>query len=522
MISIVDTTTKRKLKKTVWLSLFLGAFLLQVLLPPSAHRFFQQRAQRPILVVDVFKGKAYAEDTERVFVFGPYVPLSPGKYRVAFTLRTADSGLPQPVAKIEVVARRAQNKYASRTLYGTDFVSSGEYQDFDLQFATMLGERDFEFRIIYMGISRLWAEKISVTQLQGYSQSEAEGANLIKGYNEDKIVTKNFLKGSTHREISVVDPMLSRRTGYLVSDSRAASGRAWVAWPRMTKKDAEPKVPPGQPWKISGPWLLLILGLIVGCFLVPVLALLYKDLVVAPAVAGELARQLLERTRGLLVATSAGHGGSWIFLRKALVVGGLVAGTILSVFSEGTVLWGFTVRSGYFFGAYVVLSLFWGIGSMTAIGIGSLLLAGSPLLLIYQQEQHAATIGTIAYYFLIFGVVWRLKEYLAEIRLVEEAASAKVALERKLVAVTPEGELNRQVFLAEKSRPFPGSRTGRLHRKRKKIKHRLALVIVLLFAASFVTGIFFWVKPLGRAARSPAVTNPSARAGEPDPGEIQE
>lgn len=358
-------------------------------------------------------GRAYAQDKGEIFVFGPYVPLSPGKYEITFTLRAANNKTSQPVAFIELVTQNGQKSFAFQTIKGTDFGSPRKYQAFSLQLDTTQGAKDFEFRIKYLGGSRMWAEKIGITRLERYSKGEAAGAELIKGATTSRVVNEeeSFLKTLRHRELKIDDPILSRRIGYLVFDSKASTGQAWLVEPWMVKTSS------AEPWKISPPWtkqprriwlqqikaepfLFLSLGFITGCIFALMGIFIYRR--VKPREGDS--KSLINR------ATIQ------YFSKRHAVVLMLLTGIVLSLFLGDVSVLGISTLGGYLLVLYLILSLVRKMDSRIPIAVALLFLASCPFFLIAGQKELAERAAIYAYSFLIIGVVFQFKEYIAETR----------------------------------------------------------------------------------------------------------
>lgn len=448
---------------------------------------------------------AYAQDYAKPFVFGPYIPLSPGKYQVTLTLKVEDNKTTQPVANLEVIADKAQRVFASRAISAADFKFPGRYQSFDLQFETTAGARDFEFRISYCGSLKLWAEKISITQLQGYSEQEAMGTDLIRGYSKNKIIpeTESFLKDSKQKEMRIDDKRLSRRMGYLVSDPQASCGRAWLVKPSMVQiTDAPapaapgtslqakipkiirlprvPKMAPIKSLKISNPWMLFVFGLITGYMLALISALVYRRILFSRL------RQLRRRLSSWTLKDIKTYA---LRLGKRSTLIALAVGIIISVYSENLVLFGFVVKGAYLFVSYVVLSVVWNSDPRALVAVGLVLLVSSSLSLTLGQEQWAERAAIYVYYFLILGTIFQLVEHAEEDRQVTEVAEE----------VSPQAPGNRwsqkrwmlpRISLVKGQAYVSGEGPSRL--KLNKIK-RLVIAVAAVFLLGGVTiwGVFF-------------------------------
>ncbi len=93
-------------------------------------------------------------------LFGPYVPLSKGKFKVVFRLKTAGAAK-DAVARIEVVADKGKAVLAARDLHGGDFKTANRYQEFELDFKTADDRyEDAEFRLLNYGNADIWVDNL--------------------------------------------------------------------------------------------------------------------------------------------------------------------------------------------------------------------------------------------------------------------------------------------------------------------------------------------------------------------------
>ncbi len=102
---------------------------------------------------------AQAEGRSGYLVFGPHVPLSPGKYRVTYKLR-AETKSDQLLAKIDVCAREGNKVLVEKELKGSDFNQAAQYQEFLLEFELDQVEK-VEFRVWHEDVKNgLWSDTI--------------------------------------------------------------------------------------------------------------------------------------------------------------------------------------------------------------------------------------------------------------------------------------------------------------------------------------------------------------------------
>jgi uncharacterized membrane protein len=110
-------------------------------------------------------GAAHEEGKDAV-TFGPYTALEPGRYRVSFLLKTDQPpGGAQPVATVDVFSTALAGTLGQLDVRGADFTTPGAYQSFSFEFTVSKPLDDVEYRVMYHGPGRLWADAIDVTWL---------------------------------------------------------------------------------------------------------------------------------------------------------------------------------------------------------------------------------------------------------------------------------------------------------------------------------------------------------------------
>lgn len=99
--------------------------------------------------------------------YGPYTDLPPGKYRVAYALKTDRVGVDERVATVDVFTHRDGGPpRAMREITGREFDTADRYQVFDLEFESDKPLEDLEFRVFYAGQGTLGLDVIRVTPVE--------------------------------------------------------------------------------------------------------------------------------------------------------------------------------------------------------------------------------------------------------------------------------------------------------------------------------------------------------------------
>lgn len=104
-------------------------------------------------------------DGKTALIFGPYVRIHPGRYRVEFTMKSGDNTLPGHLATLDVFTHEDGYPRAMRNITGADFTAPDHYQSFALDFETDHTLEDVEFRVQYGGQGELWLDRIDLTPL---------------------------------------------------------------------------------------------------------------------------------------------------------------------------------------------------------------------------------------------------------------------------------------------------------------------------------------------------------------------
>ncbi|HEX8545316.1 MAG TPA: arabinofuranosyltransferase, partial [Cytophagaceae bacterium] len=97
-------------------------------------------------------------------VFGPYLSLSPGAYKVKFELKTSNNLMRDEILVLDVY----QNPgliYDTRRIHSNQFKQINKYQAFDLIFKTPIDINQVEFRILYKGKDTVWFDKIELFKM---------------------------------------------------------------------------------------------------------------------------------------------------------------------------------------------------------------------------------------------------------------------------------------------------------------------------------------------------------------------
>ncbi len=99
----------------------------------------------------------------KFLVYGPYITLRPGKYRIDYRMKIQDVYSDGRVAVLDVISR--VNAYATKFISVKDFKKTGEYKTFSLYIEISYLENNVEFRVNYRGGAKLFVDTIIMTKL---------------------------------------------------------------------------------------------------------------------------------------------------------------------------------------------------------------------------------------------------------------------------------------------------------------------------------------------------------------------
>lgn len=120
-------------------------------------------------------------DGKTAIVFGPYVRLYPGKYRVNFLMKVEGNPGPGPLATVDVFSHLDGYPRALREVTAADFARPGEYQPIALEFDLGQTLDDVEFRAMYGGSGEVWLDAIEVVPLDVHLPPEVAGREYSAG-----------------------------------------------------------------------------------------------------------------------------------------------------------------------------------------------------------------------------------------------------------------------------------------------------------------------------------------------------
>ncbi len=110
-------------------------------------------------------GKPNMSNLPNYLVYGPYINVYPGEYRVAFYLKVDDNNYEGEVATLDVTSNLGQEQITQSLVSGTDFVYPDQYQQFVLYFAADQVLTHVEFRVYYRGNVTLWVDYIKMSEV---------------------------------------------------------------------------------------------------------------------------------------------------------------------------------------------------------------------------------------------------------------------------------------------------------------------------------------------------------------------
>jgi tetratricopeptide (TPR) repeat protein len=107
-------------------------------------------------------GRVGSPRGERFIVTGPREPFPKGRYTAYFKISIEDNSTDEIVATIDVAINRGTDVFNGRSLRGTDFSTSGEYELFPLIFELREDVKDLETRVYFHNRVNLKVKKIYI------------------------------------------------------------------------------------------------------------------------------------------------------------------------------------------------------------------------------------------------------------------------------------------------------------------------------------------------------------------------
>lgn len=98
--------------------------------------------------------------------FGPYKRYPAGEYSVEYRLKVDDNTITDVIALIDVTTGDGTVIQVKKSITGTDFSTSSEYQNFTLNFPVTDEQAEWEFRLYWTGKASLWFDRIQINNPQ--------------------------------------------------------------------------------------------------------------------------------------------------------------------------------------------------------------------------------------------------------------------------------------------------------------------------------------------------------------------
>lgn len=162
-------------------------------------------------------------------LFGPYIDLSGGEYEAAFSLKLFTKRRNEPVAKLEIVAESGAKRFAERVIYGSEFAKDIQFEEFPVTFKSK-GAKGFEFRVIMQNNATVSIDKVTLTRIKKWSDTEITGGSLIMGDNSSGLIgITDFLGPSKHRVLKITDKGFGIGDARIADDPDAFAGKAMIS-----------------------------------------------------------------------------------------------------------------------------------------------------------------------------------------------------------------------------------------------------------------------------------------------------
>jgi len=106
-----------------------------------------------------------SQDMAGYLFYGPYTFDQPeGLFQASFRLRVNDNTSSNPVVRIDANNYDGDGQWVYRDILGADFVTAGEWQNFDLSFMRT-GSGTMEYRVWFYGVADLAFEEVMISPL---------------------------------------------------------------------------------------------------------------------------------------------------------------------------------------------------------------------------------------------------------------------------------------------------------------------------------------------------------------------
>lgn len=115
---------------------------------------------------------------DEFILYGPYIPISAGEYRLTVTAETRGIANGKEIAHVEAVYDQGMKKLGRQTIISDNQAVSSRETTFTFE---TLGAKDFECRIAWKGVGTLIIRRVTLSKIADFSDQEALGTALIKG-----------------------------------------------------------------------------------------------------------------------------------------------------------------------------------------------------------------------------------------------------------------------------------------------------------------------------------------------------
>ncbi len=113
------------------------------------------------LVIEVDSSSRY-----RYLVYGPFIDLNKGKYRITFNLRSSINTDSKKIAFLDATSGYGKMVLAKREIKQTDFSDTINYHPFEIAFEIDSLKKNIEFRVYYVGKDKLRFDSLELLQIE--------------------------------------------------------------------------------------------------------------------------------------------------------------------------------------------------------------------------------------------------------------------------------------------------------------------------------------------------------------------
>lgn len=127
----------------------------------ASKKIIPDKNSQSRLVIEVDSSSRY-----RYLVYGPFIDLNRGKYRVTFNLRSSINTDSKKIAFLDATSDYGKTVLAKHKIQQSDFPDTLNYHPFEITFEIDSIQKNIEFRVYYVGKDKLWFDSLELLQIE--------------------------------------------------------------------------------------------------------------------------------------------------------------------------------------------------------------------------------------------------------------------------------------------------------------------------------------------------------------------